>query len=154
MRLTNQTNYAVRMLMYCAAADRQCRVREIADLFGLSEAFLLKILRRLTAAGFVATVRGRAGGIRLARPAHEIGLGDIVRATEESFALAECFDPGSECPIQSSCGFNAALNEALDAFLAVLDRTTLADLAGNDRNLNVLVQLSLSKQVPLAAPPA
>ena len=63
MRLTNQTNYAVRMLMYCAAADRQCRVREIADLFGLSEAFLLKILRRLTAAGFVTATRGRASAI-------------------------------------------------------------------------------------------
>ena len=150
MRLTNQTNYAVRMLMYCAAADGQCRVREIADLYGLSEAFLLKILRKLTAAGFVATTRGRAGGIRLARPASEIGLGEIVRATEE-FALAECFEPGSNCPILSSCGFNGALNEALAAFLAVLDRTTLADLANNERNLNVLVQLNQSKGVPLGA---
>ena len=151
MRLTNQTNYAVRMLMYCAAADGQCRVREIADLYGLSEAFLLKILRRLTAAGFITTMRGRAGGIRLARPAAEIGLGEVVRATEE-FALAECFEPGSDCPILSSCGFNGALNEALAAFLAVLDRTTLADLAGNERNLNVLVQLNQSKDVPLARP--
>ena len=150
MRLTNQTNYAVRMLMYCAAADNQCRVREIADLYGLSEAFLLKILRRLTAAGFVATTRGRAGGIRLARSAAEIGLGEVVRTMEE-FALAECFEPGSECPILSSCGFNGVLNEALTAFLAVLDRTTLADLVDNERNLNVLVQLNQSKGVPLAA---
>ena len=147
MRLTNQTNYAVRMLMYCAAADRQCRVREIADLYGLSEAFLLKILRQLTAKGFMTTVRGRAGGVRLARPAAEIRLGEVVRAME-GFTLAECFEPGSECPILSSCGFNGALNEALAAFLAVLDRTTLADLVDNERNLNVLVELNRSKEVP------
>ena len=147
MRLTSQTNYAVRMLMYCAAADRQCRVREIAELYGLSEAFLLKILRQLTGAGFVATTRGRTGGIRLARPAAEIGLGEVVRAMEE-FALAECFEPGSDCPILTSCGFNGALNEALSAFLAVLDRTTLADLVDNERNLNVLVHLNELKNTP------
>ncbi len=138
------------MLMYCDSNDGLSRVSAIAGFYDISEQFLLKILQGLTKAGFVDTVRGRNGGIRLAKPADEIGLGEVVRATEESLALAECFDGGEEaCPLVSSCGLNQALNEALNAFFSVLDRYTIADLTSNDRNLHVLLQLDAAKHLPL-----
>lgn len=152
MRLTKQTNYAIRMLMYCDSNTGLSRVRAIAEFYGLSEQFLMKILQTLTKAGFVESVRGRHGGIRLARPAEEIGLGEIVRATEDNFALAECFEGGEgACSLFSSCGLNSALKEALDAFLAVLDSYTLADLTNNERNLHVLLKLDAARYEPLPA---
>lgn len=150
MRLTKQTNYAIRMLMYCNSNDGLSRVSSIAGFYGLSEQFLLKILQTLTKAGFMDTVRGRNGGIQLARPAEDIGLGEVVRATEENFALAECFEGGEEaCPLVHSCGLNEALNTALKAFMDVLDQYTIADLTNNERNLHVLLQLEAAKQIPL-----
>jgi len=150
MRLTKQTNYAIRMMMYCDSNDGLSRVSSIAGFYDLSEQFLLKILQVLTKAGFVESVRGRNGGIRLARSANEIGLGEVIRATEDSIALAECFEAGeTECPLVSSCGLNQALAEALNAFFEVLDRHTLADLTNNERNLHVLLQLEAAKQIPL-----
>ena len=152
MRLTKQTNYAIRMLMYCDSNEGLSRVSAIANFYGLSEQFLLKILQMLTRAGFVESVRGRNGGIRLAQPAAEIGLGEVIRATEDSFALAECFDGGEGvCPLVSACGLNQALNEALSAFFGVLDQYTLADLTNNERNLHVLLQLEAAKSEPLRA---
>lgn len=149
MRLSKQTNYAIRILMYCASADGLSRVSEIAAFYDLSEQFLSKIVQVLTANDFIRSTRGRSGGIALARPAEGILLGDVVRATEENFALAECFEPGEiGCPLVSSCGLNQALNEALTAFFKVLDGYTLAELADKDRNLNVLVQLNAMKKLP------
>jgi len=115
MRLTKQTNYAVRMLMYCAAnGDKLSRIPEIAKAYGVSELFLFKILQPLTRAGIIETVRGRNGGVRLPKPASEITLFDVVRVTEDSFAMAECFEAGEiECPLVDSCGLNAALRKAL-----------------------------------------
>ena len=100
MRLTRQTNYAIRMLMYCAAnPGKLSRVGEIAAAYSVSELFLFKILQPLVVAGFVETIRGRNGGIRLARPASEISLKAVVVVTEESFSLAECFETGAvDCP--------------------------------------------------------
>lgn len=131
MRLTRQTNYAVRILMYCAAnKDRLSRIPEIASAYTVSELFLFKILQPLVEAGLVQTVRGRNGGVRLGRPADEISLFDVVRVTEDSFAMAECFENDAvECPLVDSCGLNAALREALNAFFAVLARHSIADLA-------------------------
>src|SRR6187402_2378179 len=101
MRLTKQTNYAVRMLMYCAANDGYLsRIAEIAKAYGVSELFLFKILQPLNKAGLVETVRGRNGGVRLGKPAKDISLFDVVRVTEDSFAMAECFEDDGmvECP--------------------------------------------------------
>ena len=101
MRLTRQTNYAIRMLMSCAAnGARLSRVREIAAAYAVSELFLFKILQPLVEAGLVETVRGRSGGVRLARPAGEITLRAVVEATEESLALSERFETGPvDCPL-------------------------------------------------------
>ena len=111
MRLTRQTNYAMRILMYCAANEgRLSRIPEIAAAYGVSELFLFKILQPLVENGLVETVRGRNGGVRLGKPADRITLFDVIRVTEENFAMAECFEnDAAECPLVDSCGLNAAL---------------------------------------------
>ncbi len=143
MRLTSQTNYAIRMLMYCHIKKDTARVGEIAEFYELPERFLFKILMRLSAGGFVETTRGRGGGIRLARPADKIRLGDVVRATETDFEMAECFrEEGSDCPLIATCGLNQALTRALAGFFDILNEYTIADLAGNEHNLRVLMSLN------------
>ncbi|MCC2688131.1 MAG: rirA [Rhizobiaceae bacterium] len=130
MRLTRQTNYALRILMYCATnSGRLSRIPEVARAYSLSELYLFKIMQPLVEAGFVETVRGRSGGVRLGRPAEDISLLDVVRVTEESFVMAECFETdATECPLIDSCALNSALREALGAFFAVLERHSIADL--------------------------
>lgn len=130
MRLTRQTNYAIRILMYCAAnPERLSRVPEIAAAYTVSELFLFKILQPLVEHGLVETVRGRNGGVRLGRAAGEITLFDVVRVTEESFAMAECFEKdASDCPLIDSCALNEALRKALGAFFDVLESYSIEDL--------------------------
>ncbi len=131
MRLTRQTNYAIRILMYCAANEgRLSRISEIAKAYSLSDLFLFKILQPLVENGFVETVRGRNGGVRLAKPAEDITLFEVVRVTEDNFAMAECFETDdAECPLVDSCGLNEALRKALNAFFEVLGSYTIRDLA-------------------------
>jgi len=116
--------------MYCAANDGVLsRVPEIARAYSVSELFLFKILQPLVAAGLIETVRGRNGGIRLGKPAAEITVADVVKVTEENFNMAECFDNEAiDCPLINSCGLSATLNKALNAFFAVLEMATIADL--------------------------
>ena len=143
MRLTRQTNYAIRILMYCAAnPDRLSRVGEIAAAYSVSELFLFKILQPLVEAGFVETVRGRNGGVRLARPAGTISLRDVVIVTEESFSLAECFDSGAECPLIDNCALNAALRQALEAFLGALGGHTIESLVGASNSIRFRLGLT------------
>ncbi len=137
MRLTRQTNYAIRILMYCATNDGQLsRIPEIAAAYTVSELFLFKILQPLVENGLVETVRGRNGGVRLGKPAEEITLFEVVRVTEDNFSMAECFDSDTaDCPLIDSCGLNAALREALGAFFAVLEKHTIADLIAARPNM-------------------
>lgn len=150
MRLTRQTNYAIRILMYCAANDgRLSRVPEIAAAYQVSELFLFKILQPLVEHRLVETVRGRNGGVRLGRPAAQINLFDIVRVTEENFAMAECFEDGAtECPLVDSCALNAALREALGAFFEVLSKHTIEDLVNARPNVRALLGLD---ELPIAS---
>ncbi|EUC00218.1 transcriptional regulator, BadM/Rrf2 family [Rhizobium sp. CF080] len=159
MRLTKQTNYAVRMLMYCAANEGHLsRIPEIARAYGVSELFLFKILQPLNRAGLVETVRGRNGGVRLGRAADRITLFDVVKVTEDSFAMAECFEEGvAECPLVDSCGLNAALRKALNAFFDVLAEYTIDDLVKARPQINFLLgidMLHLPKAIPKAIAPA
>lgn len=157
MRLTKQTNYAVRMLMYCAANHGQLsRVPEIAKAYGVSELFLFKILQPLNKAGLVETVRGRNGGVRLGRAADRITLFDVVRVTEDSFAMAECFEDGvAECPLVDSCGLNSALRRALNAFFDVLAEYTIDDLVKARPQINFLLGLDdLPARPSIVAPAA
>jgi Rrf2 family protein len=150
MRLTRQTNYAVRILMFCASNPGLSRIAQIADFYAISEPFLFKILQALTKADLIETVRGRSGGIRLKVPAEQIKLGHVVRKVEENFDLVECFEAGeTQCPLVTSCGMSEALKEALDAFFDVLDRFSIADLTDKQRNIGILARLELMKQEPL-----
>lgn len=150
MRLTRQTNHAIRMLMYCAVnGDKLSRVGEIAAAYALSDLFLFKILQPLVEAGFVETVRGRNGGIRLAKPASAITLRAVVEVTEDSFVMAECFETGAlDCPLIDSCALNAALRKALEAFLGVLGGYTIADLASEKSFMRH--RLGIEEPLPLA----
>ena len=130
MRLTYHADYALRLLMYVALRDGTLvQIQEVAEAYGISKNHLMKVAFHLGRLGFLETVRGRNGGLRLARAPQDITVGEVVRKTEESFALVECFDPGSNgCVITGPCRLRGVLRKALDAFLDVLDEHTLADL--------------------------
>jgi Rrf2 family nitric oxide-sensitive transcriptional repressor len=129
MRLTNFSDYALRVLMYAAVQrDRLITIEETADIFGISRAHLMKVANQLTRAGYLKAIRGRSGGLQLAKRPDRIKLGDVLRTTEPDFALVECFTPDSQCLITSSCGLRGVLKEALAAFIKTLDCYTLADL--------------------------
>jgi Rrf2 family transcriptional regulator, nitric oxide-sensitive transcriptional repressor len=131
MRLTSMTDYAMRLLMYVAQRPgRLCTIAEVAAAYGISEAHLMKITHQLGQAGFIETVRGKGGGMRLAAPPEGINLGAVVRAMEADLALVECFDStGNRCALTGHCRLATILDDALAAFLAHLDAHTLADLA-------------------------
>jgi Rrf2 family nitric oxide-sensitive transcriptional repressor len=132
--LTRYTDYSLRVLIYLALEpERLATIEEIAGSYGISKAHLMKVAHQLGLRGYVETVRGRGGGLRLARRPEDIGVGEVVRATEENLALVECFEPKSGCAIEPACGLRAALQDALRAFLAALDRYTLADLVARRR---------------------
>ncbi len=129
MRLTNFSDYALRVLLYAAARhDELITIEETAKVYGISKAHLMKVVNQLTRAGYLKAVRGRSGGLILAMRPNKISLGDVVRATEPDFALVECFSPDNRCLITPRCRLRGVLKEALGAFIATLDRYTLADL--------------------------
>ncbi|WP_417496713.1 Rrf2 family transcriptional regulator [Maricaulis sp.] len=131
MRLTSFTDFGLRALMRMASdPDRAYSTAELADEFGLSRHHLTKIMATLAQAGIVTTRRGGGGGARLGRPAREISLGDIIRVLENDQALVNCFAAdGGNCSITPHCRLKSRLREAETAFLAQLDRSTLADVA-------------------------
>jgi Rrf2 family nitric oxide-sensitive transcriptional repressor len=130
MRLTLFSDYSLRVLMFThAAGDRLVTIEEMADAYGISRAHLMKVATTLTRTGYLAAVRGRSGGLRLAKPAEEIVLGDVIRDTEPDFALVECFATGNQCVITRCCKLQGVLQEALREFITVLDNYTLASIA-------------------------
>lgn len=147
MRLTRQTNYAIRILMYCAAnKNGLSRIADIAKAYSVSELFLFKILQPLTKAGLVETVRGRNGGIRLGRPAADITLVDVVTVTEDNFAMAECFENELvDCPLVDACALNSALRKALNAFFGVLAEYSIEDLVRSRPSIHALLGLETSQ---------
>ncbi|MFT3807346.1 RrF2 family transcriptional regulator [Arenimonas sp.] len=130
MRLTVHTDYALRLLMLLAMEPAQRHtIEEVAARYAISRNHLMKVTQTLVQAGFVSSLRGRGGGLSLQRAPADIRLGDIVRATEDGFALVECFnDQRNHCVITPVCGLRGPLEEALQAFLKVLDSYSLADL--------------------------
>lgn len=125
MKLTRYTDYALRVLLYLGARpERLCAISEMSRAYGISQNHLMKVVHDLGKAGFVASARGRLGGIRLARAPAEIIIGSVIRHTEDSFDLADC----GGCIIAPACGLTGVLREALAAFMAVLDSYTLEDM--------------------------
>jgi Rrf2 family nitric oxide-sensitive transcriptional repressor len=130
MRLTRFTDYGLRTLIYLALRpDTLASIAEIAAAYRISESHMTKVVCALGQAGLIETLRGRNGGLRLARPAARIGLGQVVRATEPELALVEC-QAGGECAIDGCCRLRSIMDEATAALLGVLDRYTVADVAG------------------------
>ncbi len=136
MRLATFTDYGLRVLMRLAGAPEQAvSTGQIASEFAISQHHLAKVVSDLGRGGFVRSERGRTGGLRLMRPAHEITLGEVVRHLERKFAIVECFRAdGGECVLKSHCRLRPQLAAAREAFMAELDRTTIEDCAwpGND----------------------
>lgn len=129
MRLSTFSDYSLRVLMYLGVQDdRLVTIAEIAAVHDISKAHLMKVVHQLGLNGHIETVRGKGGGIRLARPPREIVVGAVIRQSESDFAMAECFAGQSSCRIHGGCGLPGILNEALSAMFLVLDGYTLADL--------------------------
>jgi Rrf2 family transcriptional regulator, nitric oxide-sensitive transcriptional repressor len=143
MRLTRHTDYALRVLIQVGLNDgRLIRISDIADTFQISRNHLTKVVHQLGARGYLETVQGRQGGIRLARPADSIVVGRVVRDFEEGFDLVECFDlDRCACRIQPACALKSTLDGALAAFLEVLDSVTLADLLVPRKRLRNLLDI-------------
>ena len=129
MRLTTLTDYALRLLMHVAQQPhRLCTIAEVAQVYGISKAHLMKITYLLGQQGWITTVRGKGGGMKLAHAPQDINLGAVVRSMEPDFALVECFTEGSQCNLAGQCRLTQVLQGGLASFLAHLDQFTLADL--------------------------
>jgi Rrf2 family transcriptional regulator, nitric oxide-sensitive transcriptional repressor len=145
LRITVYTDYALRVLIYLGMrGERLATIRQIAEAYGISRNHLMKVVNGLQQHGCVETIRGRSGGLRLGQPPERIKLGDIVRYTEQDMALMECFTADNRCVITPHCDLRFMLDEALQAFLGVLDRYTLADLLSTRRGPGLRRTLSLS----------
>ena len=133
MRLTLHTDFALRLLMLLALEPGTLHtIEEVASRYRISKNHLMKVAQTLAQQGFIESVRGRNGGLRLARPADRINLGAVVRTTEDSLVLVECFARETNtCVVASACGLRGPLDEALAAFFAVLNKYSLADLVSN-----------------------
>ena len=131
MRLTLYTDYSLRVLLYLAGKeDEVVTISDLADFYKISRNHLVKVVHNLGLNGYILTTRGRNGGLRLAHPAKEILIGDVVRSTEPDLDLLECFNPATDqCVITRSCSLKSVLFNAQATFMGVLDQYTLADLS-------------------------
>lgn len=143
MQLTSFTDYSLRVLIYAAARPGQrILTTDVATAFGISRHHVVKVVNELQHLGYLSTARGRTGGFMLALAPGQIQLGEVVRRTEGTLALVECFDGTTNtCPLSQACGLKGALREAFDAFLAVLDRYSLADLVAEPRWIARLIAI-------------
>lgn len=139
MHLTRYTDYAMRVLLYLGRQpEKLCSIAEISGAYAISQNHLMKVVSDLVNAGYLEGVRGRHGGIRLARPPAEINVGALIRHTEEDFELVEC----GSCLIAPACGLTSVLDEALSAFLRVLDVYTLADVLARRGDFSKFLHLA------------
>ncbi|MBK9130877.1 MAG: Rrf2 family transcriptional regulator [Gammaproteobacteria bacterium] len=143
MQLTMYTDYSLRVLIYLGLQrDRLSTVSEIAESYGISRNHLVKVVHNLSSLGFVHSIRGKGGGLSLARPPGLINIGDVVRNTEANFDIVECFDGKQRnCPITTVCRLKGVLSDAANAFLGVLDGYTLADVLKNEQKLSAVLRV-------------
>lgn len=142
MRLTLYTDYSLRVLLYLGAKNPEdlSTIKAISDAYGISKNHLMKVTHELGKMGYIETIRGRGGGIRLALQPEEINIGKLVRQTEEDFYLVDCFNPESVgCVISPVCNLKGALNKALHAYIAVLDEYHLSDFLTSKDKLAALL---------------
>ena len=142
MRLTLHTDYTLRVLIQIAVADgKLTTINDIAETFDISKQHLMKVVNNLSRKGYLHTTRGRGGGVRLRRPPRDINIGQVVRETEETLDVIGCLQQRGYCPIERVCVLRGVLHDATQAFLAVLDGYTLADLIRPQRALASFLQL-------------
>lgn len=143
MHFTRYTDYALRVLMYLGLkGDDLATIAEIAERYGISENHLMKVVHQLGKNGYITTVRGRQGGMKLAKAPKQINIGEVVRVCEDDLNLVECFDPKTNrCPIAEMCGLSSLIGEALTAFLKVLDKKTLADILKTSPGIGSVLQI-------------
>ena len=143
MRLSEYTDYTLRLLMCCATQpDRLLTIAEIAQTLQVSKNHLMKIVNDLARQGVLETTRGHGGGLRLLKDPASIRIGDVLRASETDFRLVECFDAASDtCTLTPKCKLRGVLRKALQAWFDELDAVTLADIAGPGRALNAVIRL-------------
>jgi Rrf2 family transcriptional regulator, nitric oxide-sensitive transcriptional repressor len=153
MRLSEYTDYTLRVLMCCAAhPERLLTIAEIAEALQVSKNNLMKIVNALAHQGLLETTRGRGGGIRLLKPAQEIRLGEVVRASETDFRLVECFDADTDtCTLTPQCRLKGALHKALRAYFAELDAVSLAEVVQPLRRENGAVRMPALRVINIAA---
>ncbi|WP_416397053.1 Rrf2 family transcriptional regulator [Allohahella sp. A8] len=129
MRITRYTDYSLRVLVYLAVKPgRLATIQEIAESYNISRNHLMKVVHQLTRAGYVTSIRGKNGGLRLGRAASDINIGALMRETEPDMGLVECFRTDNQCCITPACGLKYMLAEALQNFLETLDKYTLQDV--------------------------
>lgn len=151
MHITRYTDYSLRVLVYLALkGEKLSTIREIAARYGISKNHLMKVVHELRLRGYIDTLRGKNGGLRLGRPPHRINIGRLVRDTEQDLNLVECFGADNRCVITPDCNLKRILGEALEAFFAVLDRYTLADLIEPERARGLCGALGLDRMLPAA----
>ncbi|MGD6779620.1 RrF2 family transcriptional regulator [Sutcliffiella horikoshii] len=142
MKLTLYTDYSLRVLLYLASApenNKLIQIKEIAEAYGISKNHLMKVTFHLGKLGYVETIRGRNGGLLLAKEPEELNIGELVRQTEEDFHIVECFQDHASCVISPHCKLKGVLYQATQAFISVLDQYTLADLITNKEQLTTLL---------------
>jgi Rrf2 family nitric oxide-sensitive transcriptional repressor len=140
MRLTLHTDYALRVLIHAAIADgKLTTISDIAESFDISKQHLMKVVNHLSQKGYLDTVRGRGGGIRLRHPPRDINIGQVVRETEDKLDVIGCMGRRDYCPIERVCVLRGVMHDAIQAFLTVLDAYTLADLIKPQRALSLLL---------------
>jgi Rrf2 family transcriptional regulator, nitric oxide-sensitive transcriptional repressor len=145
MQLSLHADYALRVLVYLGShPHRVISTHEISDAYGISKHHLVRVVQTLAEHQYVRIQAGRSGGAQLARAPHLMPLGDVIRCAEPNLRLAECFDKESNtCPIASACALKTMLNEALQAFLATLNRYTVADILREDRREKLVTLFAL-----------
>jgi Rrf2 family nitric oxide-sensitive transcriptional repressor len=148
MQLTHFTDYALRTLIFLGAhPERLCTISEIADSYGVSANHLMKVVNRLSTRGYIETLRGKGGGMRLARAPRLINIGEVVRDMEERFDIVECFnEEHQDCPLLPACSLKSVLNDARRNFMAALDRHTLLDVLGGASGM---FSLAKGKGIPI-----
>ncbi|GGI10409.1 RrF2 family transcriptional regulator [Gottfriedia solisilvae] len=134
MRLTNYSDYSLRVLIYLSTEpnEKLVNIKDIAEAYDISKNHLMKIIYNLGKMGYIETIRGRNGGIRLAKRPSDINIGELIRKTEEDFHIVECFEHNNNCVITPVCSLKHIFNKALDQFLQVLDEYTLEDIVQNN----------------------
>lgn len=141
MHITRYTDYALRVLMYLASkGEEQSTIREISQSYDISNNHLMKVVQQLNNKGYIIAIRGKNGGIRLNGPAKQVNIGALIRDMETDLAIVECFSPNNTCSIVPVCKLKNIFGEALNAFIDVLDKYTLADLI-QTKNKKMFMQI-------------